>query len=159
MYVPNTQLPDSLAPLAARGFSVVVRTSSATAEALGSLRAALREYDSRQVMINETAMEKGIARSLAGRRFSLILLGSFALLALTLATVGIYGLASYLATERTYEIGVRMALGAQRRDIVHALLGPVGRATAIGIGLGLLASLGVARLSPECCSTPARWIR
>ena len=146
VYVPDAQLPDNLAPLAARGFSVVVRSSRATTEALGSLRAALREYDSGQVMINETSMETGIARSLADRRFSLILLGTFALLALTLATVGIYGLASYLATERTYEIGVRIALGAQRRDIVHALLGSVGRVAAIGIGLGLLASLGVARL-------------
>ena len=146
VYVPDAQLPDSLAPLAARGFSVVVRSSRPTAEVLGSLRAALREYDSGQVMINETAMEEGIARSLAGRRFSLIVLGTFALLALVLATVGIYGLASYLATERTQEIGVRMALGAQRRDIVHALLGPVGRVAAIGIALGLLASLGVTRL-------------
>ena len=143
---PDAQLPDSLAPLAARGFSVIVRSSSATPQALGSLRAALREYDSGQVMINETSMEQGIARSLADRRFSLILFGTFALLALTLATVGIYGLASYLATERTYEIGVRIALGAQHRDIVHALVGSVGRVAAIGIGLGLLASLGVARL-------------
>ena len=146
VYVPDAQLPDSLAPLAARGFSVVVRSSSATAAALGSLRAALREYDSGQVMINEAAMEQGIARSLAGRRFSLILLGTFALLALTLATVGVYGLASFLATERTYELGVRMALGAQRCEIVHAIIGPVGRVAAIGIALGLLASLGVARL-------------
>ena len=146
VYVPDAQLPDSLAPLAARGFSVVVRSSRPTADALGSLRAALREYDSGQVMINETAMEEGITRSLAGRRFSLILLGTFALLALVLSTVGIYGLASYLATERTQEIGVRMALGAQRRDIVQALLVPVGRVAAIGIAFGLLASLGMTRL-------------
>ena len=97
-------------------------------------------------MINERTMEEGITRSLAGRRFSLVLLGTFALLALVLSTVGIYGLASYLAMERTQEIGVRIALGAQRRDIVHALLGPVGRVAAIGIALGLLAALGVARL-------------
>ena len=147
VYVPDAQLHDSLAPLAASGFSVVVRSSRPTAEVLGSLRAALREYDSGQVMINETTMEEGIARSLAGRRFSLILLATFALLALVLATVGIYGLASYLATERTQEIGVRMALGAQHRDIVHALLEPVGRVAAIGIALGLLASLGVTRLA------------
>jgi ABC-type antimicrobial peptide transport system permease subunit len=146
VYVPDTQLPDSLAALAARGFSVVVRSSSESVEALDSLRAALREYDSGQVMINETAMEQGIARSLAGRRFSLILLATLALLALVLAIVGVYGLASYLATERTQEIGVRMALGAQRRDVIHALLEPIGRVAAIGIALGLSASLGVARL-------------
>jgi putative ABC transport system permease protein len=146
VYVPDAQLPDSLAPLAVRGFSVVVRSANPTADVLASLRAALREYDSGQVVINETTMENGIARSLAGRRFSLTLLGAFAFMALTLAAVGIYGLASSLATHRTYEIGVRMALGAERRHIVHALVGPVGRAAAIGIGFGLLASLGVARL-------------
>ena len=146
VYVPDAQLPDSLAPLAAGGFSVVVRSSRPPSEVLGSLRAALRAYDSGQVMINESPMEEGIARSLAGRRFSLILLGAFAFLALVLSTVGTYGLASYLATERTQEIGVRMALGAQRRDIVQALLGSVGRVAALGIALGLLTSLGVARL-------------
>jgi predicted permease len=145
VYVPYAQLPDSFAPLAARGFSLVVRSSSATAEALGSLRAALREYDSGQVMINETAMTDGIARSLAGRRFSLIVLGIFALLALVLAIVGVYGLASYLATERTQEIGVRIALGAQRRDIVQALLGPIAQVAATGLAFGLLASLALAR--------------
>ena len=110
-------------------------------------------------MINETAMEEGIARSLAGRRFSLILLGTFALLALVLATVGIYGLASYLAIERTQEIGVRIALGAQRRDIVHALLGPVGRVAAIGIASACWPRSASRVWSPECCSTPARRIR
>jgi predicted permease len=146
VYVPDAQLPDSLAPLAARGFSVVVRSSRATAEVLGSLRAALREYDSGQVMINETAMNEGIARSLAGRRFSLMLLGVFALLALALAVVGVYGLAAYLATERTHEIGVRIALGAERRHIVHLLLRPLARVAATGLALGLLASVGLARL-------------
>ena len=110
------------------------------------MREALREYDSGQVVINETALGEGIARALAGRRFSSILMGAFAFLALALSTVGIYGLASYLAMQRTQEIGVRIALGAQRHDILQALLGPVGRVAAIGIGFGLLASLGLARL-------------
>ena len=146
VYVPDAQLPDSLAPLAARGFSVVVRSSTTTAEALVSLRAALEEYEAGQVMINQTSMDEGIARSLAGRRFSLILLGVFSLLALVLAIVGVYGLTSHLAAERTREIGVRVALGAQGRDVVHVLLRPVAQVAAIGLTFGLLASLGVTRL-------------
>jgi predicted permease len=146
VYVPDAQLPDSLVALAVSRFSVVTRSSIPTTEALGSLRAALREYDSGQVMIDQTAMAEGIARSLAGRRFSVTLLGTFALLALVLSTVGIFALSSYLATQRTQEVGVRIALGAQPRDIVQALIGPLGRVAAIGTVLGLLASLWVTRL-------------
>jgi predicted permease len=146
VYVPNEQLPDGLAPLATRGFSIVVRSSRPPAEMLGSLRAALRAFDSGQVMNNERAMEDGISRSLASRRFSLVMIGLFALLALALSAVGIYGLASYLAHERTTEMGVRIALGAQRRDILQALLGSVGQVAALGITLGLVAALGLAHL-------------
>ena len=146
VYVPNEQLPDGLALLAARGFSIVVRSSRPAAEMLGSLRAALRAFDSGQVMNNERAMEDGISRSLASRRFSLVMIGTFALLALGLSAVGIYGLASYLAHEHTAEMGVRIALGAQRRDILQALLGSVGQVALLGIMLGLVAALGLAHM-------------
>ena len=146
VYVPSAQLPDELAPMAARGFSIVVRSSRPPAEMLVSLRAALRAFENAQVMNNEGTMEDGIARSIANRRFSLILIGMFAFLALVLSTVGIYGLASHLTSERTAEIGVRMALGAQRHDIVRALLGSVGGMTALGIAIGLVASLGIGRV-------------
>ena len=102
------------------------------------LRAALRAFDSGQVMNNERAMEEGISRSLASRRFSLVMIRMFALLATALSAVGIYGLASYLAHERTTEMGVRIALGAQRRDILQALLGSVGQVAALGSHWGWL---------------------
>jgi predicted permease len=146
VYVPDAQLPDDLTPLAAKTFSVIVRSSRSTGEVLGSLRAALREYDNGQVMIGETHMEDGIARSLSGRRFSLLLIGTFAFLALVLSAVGVSGIASYLATERAREIGVRIALGARHGDVVRALLGSIGRAAVTGVALGVLASLGLARL-------------
>jgi predicted permease len=146
VYVPADQLPVELVPMAARAFSVVVRSSRPPGEMLGSLRAALRAVDSGQAMNNEVAMEGGIAQSLANRRFALILIGTFALIALVLSSVGIYGLASYLASERTAEIGIRIALGAGRGDIVRSVLGSVGRVTALGIALGLVAALGASRL-------------
>jgi predicted permease len=146
VYVPDAQLPDSLAPVAARQSSVVVRTPQSTPAMLDELRSALRAFDSGQAMINEGAMADGIARSLAGRHFSLTLLGAFALMALVLSAVGIYGLASFAVTERTREIGVRKALGAQGRDLVHALLRPIGLATTLGVALGIPTAVVLARL-------------
>jgi putative ABC transport system permease protein len=74
------------------------------------------------------------------------LIGTFAFLALVLSAVGVSGIASYLATERAREIGVRIALGARHGDVVRALLGSIGRAAVTGVALGVLASLGLARL-------------
>jgi predicted permease len=146
IYVPDAQLADGLAPLAARQLSVVVRAPQSTPAMLDALRSALRAFDSEQAMINEGAMADGIARSLAGRHFSLTLLGAFALMALVLSAVGVYGLASFAVTERTREIGVRKALGAQGRDLVRALLRPIGLATTLGVALGIPTAVLVARL-------------
>lgn len=146
VYVPHAQLPDRLTPLASRMFSVVVRSSRPTGDVLAALRARLREFDSGHVMVNETALDAGIARSLASRRFSLVLLGAFAVGALALSVVAIGGFASLLASDRVREIGIRRALGAHHHDIIHAVLGPVGQAVAMGAVLGVLVSLALARL-------------
>jgi len=91
-------------------------------------------------------MDDLIADSLASQRFSMIILGVFAALALLLASVGIYGVVSYVVGQRTHEIGIRMALGASRMDILRLVLGSSGELTLSGVGVGLAAALGLTRL-------------
>ncbi len=91
-------------------------------------------------------MEEIIADSLAARRVSMIVLCVFAALALGLASMGIYGVISYLVGQRTHEIGIRMALGANQTDVLRQVLGESMKMTVIGILIGLLAALGLTRL-------------
>ena len=91
-------------------------------------------------------MDSIIADSLAERRFSMILLGVFAALALLLASIGIYGVISYVVGQRTHEIGIRIALGARQIDILRLVLAGAGKLAAIGVGIGLIFALGLTRL-------------
>jgi ABC-type antimicrobial peptide transport system permease subunit len=91
-------------------------------------------------------MDAVLANSLAPRRLSMILLEIFAVLALVLSCVGIYGVISYLVTQRTREIGVRMALGAQRSDVMRLILGEGAKMAFIGVMVGLAAALGLIQL-------------
>jgi ABC-type antimicrobial peptide transport system permease subunit len=97
-------------------------------------------------MYNVDTMDAVIADSLASRRFFMILLGIFALLALVLSSVGIYGVISYLVGQRTHEIGIRVALGAQRSDVMKLVLGEGTKMALIGVGIGIVAALMLTRL-------------
>ncbi len=91
-------------------------------------------------------MDSIISDSLASQRFSMAVLGIFALLALALASVGIYGVISYLVGQRTQEIGIRVALGANRSDVLRMVLGDGMKMTLIGVVIGLAAAAGLTRL-------------
>ena len=142
LYTPFMQLP---AKGIGGGAGVVVR-SDQPAAVFQSIRQANNQMSSEQVVFGAQTMSEVIASSLAERRFSMILFGIFAGLALLLASIGIYGVVSYLAGQRTHEIGIRMALGAKQTDVLRMVLGAGMKMTVIGIFIGLLAALGLTRL-------------
>jgi putative ABC transport system permease protein len=126
--------------------AVVLRTEGDPTTVMGSVRRAVAEIDSREVVYNVQTMNEVVSNSFAARRLSMMLLGVFAALALVLACVGIYGVISYLVGQRTHEIGVRMALGAQRRDVLRLVIGHGTRMAVMGVAIGIVAALGLTRL-------------
>ena len=130
----------------AQGFNVFVRSKTPLApEAFfESIRQKLLASD-RDMIVYDNESEV-VADSIASQRFSVILLGAFAGLALLLAGTGIYGVLSYLVGQRTREIGVRMALGAQRLDVLRMVLQDGARMTLAGTAIGIVAALGLTRL-------------
>jgi ABC-type antimicrobial peptide transport system permease subunit len=102
--------------------------------------------NSQDVVFEAHSYEEIVSRSLAERWFSMVLIGIFAMLALVLSSIGIYGVISYVVGQRTHEIGIRIALGAQRKDVLALVLGEGTRSTLLGVGIGLVAALGLTRL-------------
>jgi predicted permease len=146
LYIPCMQMPNAFVAMAPSGSAVVMRSNASSTGLLDSIRRVSAQMSNQQVVYGAQTMDSLISDSLASRRFSMILLAVFATLALLLASVGIYGVTSYVVGQRAQEIGIRMALGAQQRDILYLILGRGGKLALVGVAAGLAASLGLTRL-------------
>jgi putative ABC transport system permease protein len=143
-YVPFLQ--DPLSKNLARSLTILARTKSDPTAVAGSLRDVVTSMDKSLPVYAVKPMTEYLRDSLSRRRFSMILLSAFSGLALVLAAVGIYGVISYSVIQRTHEMGIRMALGAQRNDVLKLVLRQAMIVVLAGVVIGLLASWALTRL-------------
>lgn len=153
VYFPYQQSPGNF-------MNLVVHTTSDPVSMIPAIRSQVLSIDKDQPVADIMTMEERLARSVASSRFVMLLLSSFSVLALGLAALGIYGVMAYLVAQRTQEIGVRMALGAQRRDVLKLVVGKGMALAIIGTTIGLGASLALTRLMRSLLFevTPTDWI-
>jgi putative ABC transport system permease protein len=145
-YFNFDQLPLATLPRYVRRVNLLVRTTVEPLSLAGPVRNQIAALDKDQAVFNVRTMEQALAQSVAARRFSMILLAVFALLALTLAAVGIYGVISYSVAQRTREVGIRMALGARTIDVLKLVVRDGLKLVLIGIVVGIAGALALTRL-------------
>jgi putative ABC transport system permease protein len=138
-FLPHTQNPSG-------GLTILVRASTDPASLVGAIRSQVSEIDPNQAIYGVKTMDQWLGEMISQRRFNMLLLAIFAGVALVLAAVGIYGVISYSVTQRTHEIGVRIALGAARRDVMRLVVGQAARLAVIGLGAGLVTAFALTRL-------------
>jgi putative ABC transport system permease protein len=143
MYLPYKQA-DAVLPVFT--LSIVLRTGVDPATEASALRSVLGGIDKNQPLVKVRTMEDNMTASAAQPRFRTWLLGLFALLALLLSTIGIYGVISYSVTQRIHEIGIRIALGAQPEEVFRLVTGEGLRLALIGVAAGFAASLALTRV-------------
>jgi putative ABC transport system permease protein len=138
-YFPFNQLPQE-------GMTVIIKGASDPNQLISSVRNVVKTIDQDQPIYSPLTMDEIRAESVAGERLNLTLLSLFAGIALVLAIVGIYGVMSYSVTQRTHEIGIRMAIGARPRDVFKMILGHGMKLALIGVAVGLVGAFALTRL-------------
>lgn len=139
MYVSIDQLPPP-------DMTVIVRSSGNPAQLSAALRDTVQSLDPNQAISTIRSMDNVVSGSVAQPRFASQILGLFAILALLLAAVGLYGLIAYTVTQRTHEIGIRMALGAEPRDVLKLVIGQGLKLALVGAAIGIVGALALTRL-------------
>ena len=138
IYIPYEQDPSLV-------MDFVLRTKSDPMALASGMRRAVASVDPNEPLARLETMDEVVEKLVAPSRFKLMLLGSFAILALALGAVGLYGVISYAVTERTHEIGIRIALGAERNDVLRLVMRHGIKLTLAGVGLGIVGALALTR--------------
>src|SRR5215510_12976702 len=125
---------------------LVVRTTGAAAKFATTLRSAVRSLDQTAILSKVTTVEEKLSEQMAPRRFQTMLLTLFSIIALTLASMGVYGVMRYMVVQRTHEIGIRMALGAQIRDVLRLIIGEGVKLALVGLLIGFGGAWALTRL-------------
>jgi putative ABC transport system permease protein len=145
MFVPYLQNPIEVIGGLYRALAIVIKTDGDPAALAGSLRAAVREVDPEQPLARVRTMEEAMSESVAQPRLRTTLLTLFSAVALALSLIGVYGVMAYAVSERTHEIGVRIALGAAPADIRSLVVGQGAKLAAIGIAIGVVGAFVTSR--------------
>jgi predicted permease len=145
-YCSFYQISDQWLPVMQTSATIVLRTARDLEAIMPAIKASVLETGSDQPLYDIRSMQEIVSQSISSQRFPMVLLGTFAILALLLASVGIYGVISYLITERRHEIGIRMALGAARRDVSRMVIGQGLRLAAAGALIGAAGALALSQL-------------
>jgi len=138
IFIPYLQQPSLF-------MTLMLRTKDDPMRWAASMRQAVKSVDAVEPVGNIQTMDDVVQKLIAPRRFKLVLLGSFAMLALVLGAIGLYGVISYAVTERTHEIGIRVALGAERSDVLRLVVGQGFKLTVMGVGIGIFGALALTR--------------
>jgi len=146
LYLPFNQAPDDMLPFLAPRMNIVIRTTADPLNLTAAVRRQVQALDPNQPVYNVSTMEQTLDQSLVTQRLSMMLLASLASLALILAAVGIYGVMSYTVTQRSHEIGIRMAIGALPRDVFKMVIARGMMLALIGVAFGLVGAFALTRL-------------
>ena len=146
LYFPFNQAPNDMLPFLAPRMNLIIRTTADPLNLTAAVRRQVQGMDPNQPVYNVSTMEQTLDQSLVTQRLSMTLLAFLASLALILAAVGIYGVMSYTVTQRSHEIGIRMAIGAQPRDVFKMVIGRGMMLALIGVAFGLVGAFSLTRL-------------